>query len=351
MLTSPLFSRRPGAWPALVAAGLLVGQLTAADKPLAHELYFGARLSKSFMIGGKSEKASGFFRSADRVNIDRVGFANPKQDGIAADPRDPNVLFTASLNGVQRSLDGGRTWRIMTSWNMTEPKSIAIDPNAPDHVYIGLPDGVGVSRDRGMTWTRMNEGIKRRYTQMVLVDRTKAGRVFAGTEQGLFVSDDAAKSWRLAFATQETVTDIKQSPQEPRVFLAVTQRNGAFHSSDGGATWQRIAGLSAEHTLYNCDFDAANARRWIVCGWDIGVLLSEDGGATWTPRNAGLPNTQIWRVSFDPDVPGRLYVAPHIEPIFISDDSGLTWRRGWLDGACVWNFTFLPRRNPAAATP
>lgn len=351
MLTPPLSPGRRGGWLALLAVGLLCGRLPAADQPLAHELYFGARLTKSFMIGGKTEKASGLFRSSDRVTIDRVGSANPKYEAILADPRDPNVLFTATLNGVQRSLDGGRTWRIMTSWDMTEPKSIALDPNAPDHLYIGLPDGIGVSRDRGQTWTRMNEGIKRRYTQVVLVDRTKAGHVFAGTELGLFISDDAAKSWRLAFATKETVNDIKQSPHNPREFLVVTQRNGAFHSADGGASWQRIAGLPTEHNLYNGDFDVADARRWLVCGWEIGVLLSEDAGATWTPRNTGLPNTQIWRVSFDPDVPGRLYAAPHMEPVCRSDDLGRTWRPVWLDGACVWNFNFLPRRNPVAATP
>ena len=351
MLTLPSIPRRPGTRLVMIAACLLSGPLAAADQPLAHELYFAARLSKSSMIGGKADKASGVFRSADRVNIERIGFPNPKQDAITADPRDPNVLFTAGLNGVQRSLDGGRTWRIMTSWDMTEPKSIAVDPNAPDHIYIGLPDGVGVSRDRGMTWTRMNEGIRRSYTQAVLVDRTKAGRVFAGTELGLFISDDAAKSWRLAFATKETVTDIKQSPQDPRGFLVVTQRNGAFHSADAGLTWQRVAGVPTEHTLYNCDLDATDPKRWIVGGWDIGVLVSEDGGATWSPRNTGLPNAQIWRVSFDPDRPGRVYAAPHAEAIYLSDDLGRTWRRAWLDAACVWNFTFLPRRNPVPAKP
>lgn len=345
MSTNLLLPLRGAVWAALLVAG------SAAAAPLAHEMYIGARLSKSFMIGGKTEQASGLFRTGDRVNIERVGFNNPKQDGIVADPRDPNILFTVALNGVQRSLDGGRTWRIMTSWDMTEPKSIAIDPHAPDHLYIGLPDGVGVSRDRGQTWTRMNDGIKRSYTQLVIVDRTKAGRVFAGTELGLYISDDAAKTWHRAFATEQTVTDIKQSPHDPRVFLAVTQQDGAFRSADGGATWQPVTGLPSGHTLYNCDFDAHDARRWVVCGWEIGVQLSEDGGVTWSPRNTGLPNTQMWRVAFDPDLPGRLYSAPHLESVYLSDDLGRTWRRGWLDGGLIWNFTFLPRRNPVASHP
>src|SRR5690606_30010046 len=97
--------------------------------------------------------------------IVHVGFNHPRIDALAADPRDPQVLYTAGLNGVMRSLDAGRSWRIMTSWDMTEPKDLAIDPHQPDRVYIALPDGIGVSEDRGQSWQRRQEGITRPYTQ------------------------------------------------------------------------------------------------------------------------------------------------------------------------------------------
>jgi photosystem II stability/assembly factor-like uncharacterized protein len=97
------------------------------------------------------------------------------------DPRDARVFYVATINGVLVTKDGGRTWRIGTSWDMTEPKGVAWSIPAPDHVYAALPDGLGVSTDRGQTWTRRENGLPARgkYTQVVTVDRTR-GRPRAG---------------------------------------------------------------------------------------------------------------------------------------------------------------------------
>jgi photosystem II stability/assembly factor-like uncharacterized protein len=179
----------------------------------------------------------------------------------------------------------------------------------------------------------------------VLVDRTQAGRILVGTELGIYVSDDAAKSWRRVLETAHTVNDLKQSPHDPKVFLAVTQSDGAWLSNDGGKTWKALSGAGREHTLHNGDFDASNPKRLAICGWGCGVLISEDQGLTWTPRNAGLPNTEVWRVTFDPDRPGRLYASPHQEAVYASEDNGQSWHSQWFAGATVWDFVFLPRSS------
>jgi photosystem II stability/assembly factor-like uncharacterized protein len=226
---------------------------------------------------------------------------------------------------------------------MTEANDIAVDPNAPDHVYIGLPDGIGVSRDRGVTWQRVDDGIRRKYTQTVAVDRTRAGRLLAGTELGIYVSDDAARSWRLVRPSTATVTDIRQSPHDPAVFLASTQSDSVWFSSDGGSTWRTMEGAPAGMTLHNCAFDATDRNRLALSGWGCGVVVSEDGGKTWVARNSGLPNTEVWRVGIDPDISGRLYASPHQESVYVSDDFGRTWRPHWFEGAIVWEFVFKPR--------
>jgi photosystem II stability/assembly factor-like uncharacterized protein len=253
------------------------------------------------------------------------------------------VIFTVGLNGVLRSLDGGDSWRIMTSWDMTEPKDIAIDPNAPDHVYIALPDGIGVSTDQGSSWKRMDSGIRRKYTQSIVVDRTSEGRLVAGTEKGIFLSEDGAGTWTLAQPADATVTDVDQSPHDPNVFLATTQENGVLLSTDGALSWHQLDGLTSAHTIHNGDFDATDPDRLAVCGWTIGVQVSEDGGKTWTARNDGLPSTDVWRVAIDPDISGRLYCSPHQNAVFISDDFGLTWKHGFFEGATVWDFNFVAR--------
>lgn len=315
----------------------------AADAPPQHDLYVLGQMSRAVYMGAKPTALNGVYRSNDRIEVEHLGPSIPVVDAIAADPRNPRELFAAALNGVLHSVDRGQTWGILTSWDMTEPKSIAIDPHAPDNIYIGLPDGVGVSRDHGKTWTRMNDGIHRRYTQSIIVDRSQEGRLLAGTELGIYISEDAAKSWTLARASDKTVHNLEQSPHDPKVFFAATQHNGLWRSSDGGRSWQTVKGVPADKTLHNVVFDPRNPRRLAVCGWGPGVWVSEDGGETWTAANQGLPDTRVWRVGADPDFPGRLYAAPHEKPLYVSDDFGRTWKPAWFDTTKTWGFAFLPR--------
>ena len=310
-----------------------------------HDLYFCVNLSgQGQVMGGKVSVASGLYRSNNRTDFEHVGFNHFRTFAATYDPREPTTLFVSVLDGVLRGRDGGKTWRRMTGWEMTEPKAIHFDLNVPDHIYAGLPDGIAVSRDRGGTWTRMNEGIRRAYTHALVVDRSRAGRVIAGTELGIYLTEDGARTWRLVQPTRKVTYDLRQSPHEVRDFLAVTSADGAFRSADGGTTWQSIATVPKQHTLHFGDFDPHDPRRLVICGWEAGVLVSEDAGRTWQDRSAGLPNRQVWCVAADPDLPGRLYAAPYLKPVYASDDFGRTWRPLCFEKAIVYNFMFAPRR-------
>jgi hypothetical protein len=326
-----------------VGLGLAVVGGRAAE--LKHDLYFCANLSgQKQVMGSRVTVPSGLYRSSDRQNVEHLGFSHIRVFSVTPDVRDPNTLFLATLDGVVRAKDRGRTWRIMTSWDMTEGKALAFDPSAPDHVYVGLPDGIAVSHDRGQTWRRMNEGIRRSYTQAIAVDRTKAGRVVAGTEKGVYVTENGARTWTLVQPTVEAVTDLRQSPHDPRVFFMATTKDGAFLSQNGGRKWERVAGVPTAHTLHNVDFDPKHSNRLVVCGWGAGVLVSEDGGKTWIDRTAGLPKREIWRVAVDPDLPERIYAAPYLEAVHVSDDFGRTWRKLFFEQAIVFDMVFVPRQ-------
>lgn len=310
-----------------------------------HDLYMCVLLSGQGQVMGRSAPVlSGVYRSADRLTAEHVGFGHIRMFQVIADPRSADGLYMAALNGVVHSPDRGKTWHILTGWEMTEPKGLALDLLAPDNIYAGLPDGIGVSRDRGKTWQRMNDGIRRGYTHTITVDRTKAGRVLAGTELGIYLTEDGARTWRLVQATKETTYDLRQSPHDPKVFFAVTSSNGALWSKDAGRTWTKIDGVPTAHTLHNCAFDPTDARRLVLCGWEAGVQVSEDGGRSWTDRTAGLPNRQVWSVAVDPDFPGRLYAAPYQQPVHVSDDFGRTWKPLFFDKATVFSITFVPRQ-------
>mgnify|MGYP001610095669 CR=1 FL=1 len=318
--------------------------MAALAAPPKHDLYVCANLSGQSGVMGRSGAAkSGLYYSADRQNFEHRGPHHIRMFTLTHDPREVSTLFMGALDGVLRTRDGGRTWRTLTSWDMTEPHAVAFDLKAPDHIYAGLPDGIAVSHDRGQTWKRMNEGIRRAYTQTITVDRNRAGHVLAGTEQGIFLTEDGARTWRLVQPTDKTTYDLRQSPHDPKAFFAVTSSDGAFWSGDAGRTWRRVAGISAAHTLHNCDFDPSDARRLVLCGWGAGVQVSEDGGATWIDRTAGLPKREVWSVAVDPDLPGRLYAAPYLEALHVSEDFGHTWRPLHFEKAIVYSLAFVPR--------
>lgn len=338
--------RRRLFFAALPVLGPAGGGVAMAAPP-AHDLYVCANLSgQGGVMGRAGPMRSGLYRSVDRRHFEHLGPHHIRFFTLTHDPREVTTLVAGVLDGVIRTRDGGRSWRTLTGWDMTEAHAVAFDGKTPDHLYAALPDGIAVSPDRGQTWQRRHDGIRRAYTQTITIDRTRAGRVLAGTELGIYLTEDAAKTWRLVQPTEKTTYDLRQSPHDPRAFFAVTSGDGALRSADGGVSWKRVPGLGADRTLHNCDFDPAAAGRLVVCGWGVGVQISEDGGATWSDRTAGLPKREVWRVAFDPDRPGRLYAAPYLEPLYVSDDTGRTWRPVQFEKAIVFDLVFVPRTQP-----
>lgn len=343
-MISQLHLRR---WGRAALLGLLAtGYALAAPQ---YDLYLCAAFNNgSRVMGSKDGTSNGVFLRTGPDEFKHVGINYPLAISATFDPRDANVFYVACLSGVLRTLDGGKSWRLVTGWDETEPKSIAVDPNEPDTVYTGLPDGIVVSRDRGQTWQRRERGLPERgkYTQVVRTDRERRGRALIGCESGIYLTENGAESWKLVLGTAETVDDIQQSPHDPKVWIAVTQSAGALRSSNGGVAWKKIEQVPSDKALYNVAFDVRDARRLAIASWSHGLLVSEDGGSTWTARNAGLPGpARVWRTAIDPDS-GQLYAAVFGEGLYVSSDFGHSWRPvAGMQGASVQTFTFVPKSS------
>lgn len=310
-----------------------------------HELYVCASVNNNYVVGSTYVTMSGLFRRADDGTWQHLGFNDVGLMAVSFDPRDHRRFYTATLNGAVRTFDAYEHLRVTTGWDLTEPKDICVDPNAPDTVYLAAPDGILVTTDRAETWTRRENGLPERgkYTQTIEVDRTRAGRVLAGCETGIYLTEDAAQHWRRVLSTVDAVLDIQQSPHDAQQWIAVTQSAGVWRSADGGVTWAQIAGLPKEKAFYNVSFDATNPQRLAVGGYTYGVMTSNDGGQTWSERNAGLPEGHhVWRVAIDPDT-GHLYAGVRNAAIYTSADFGATWKSAGLDGSQVAQFVFVPK--------
>lgn len=323
--------------------GLIFSSLCLpASAEQAHALLMMTAQSKDFVIGRKVTSESGLYISEDRETAEHLGFHHPGVFKADYDPRDPDVLYVAALNGVLGTRDAGKTWRILMSWNMTESKDVKVDPFNPDHIYAGLPDGIGVSLDKGMTWTYADTGIQRKYCQTLLFDRATPGTLFAGTEKGIYRKSAGSEIWQCVQPTQATVNYLVQSPHDPDLILAATQADGAWLSSDGGETWEVIYPAKDGAAFHQARFDPVNPNIYSISGWKHGILISEDKGQTWR-KAEGLPSDLIWSHTHDPDYPSRLYAGLYKDTVYVSDDLGRTWSTFLFPGAQIWDYLFIPR--------
>ena len=333
-----------GKFAILGAMMVLAFVTTSVEAQPRYVLHAGLIKTQGYVVGSPLS-ASGFHRFEGGETWAHIGWNIPRVSGLAYDPTNPDVLFLACGNGGLRSTDGGRSWRITTDWRVTEVQDVAIDPNAPANVYLATAYGVWATTNQGETWREATRAIHKKYTQAVAVDRVQAGRVFAGMEGGLFLSDNGGQSWS-PVSPVEDVLDIQQSSIDPQQWLAGTQNDGVLRSTDGGRSWQPARRRALrEATIYAVAIDPTDATRMAAAGWNTGVLVSTDGGRSWKRRGRKLPTPHFYEVIFDPNRPGRLWAATVEAGIFYSDDLGKNWTAAGMDGTLVFDMVFIPASN------
>jgi photosystem II stability/assembly factor-like uncharacterized protein len=261
---------------------------------------------------------------------------------IAAEPGVPGMLYVASSEGgLWRTVDGGHSWCSLTEIDTFPSLSlgaVALDPSViPTAIYLGLGDvqqqsfggtgrGVVKSVDGGKTWSPKPAplGDSRAVTSL-LVHPKMPSIVLAGTDKGLFRSEDAGKSFSLVRLPEDlspdvtTVRDLSWIEGSQiiltigRNFLQEESGGGAdvLVSTDDGKTWQHARGLGDgnasrislavakknSQTVY-----ALAADQW---GFFLDIFKSADGGKSWEGTNAFQIHYKT--VGFTKETPDSLF--------------------------------------------
>ena len=220
--------------------------------------------------------------------------------------------------------------------------AIAIDPDDGRRVYAATGWGLWRSADRGDTWEPANQGLTETFSKTLLIDTRQPDRLLAGTAGGLYVSVDRAATWnQISAVPSANVLRLRRGSEGPDTWLAVTEGQGAWLSTDDAVTWMATAPELSGANLYAAAVDPLDSDHLAVGGWDVGVWISVDGGETWQDRSEGLPSPNILALAFDPEQPGRLWASSFEEGSTSSDDFGRTWKDGGLKGAYVIDTGFL----------
>ena len=113
---------------------------------------------------------------------------------LAIDPLNPDTLYAGGL-GVQRSVDGGKTWR-QAGLPRSPVLALAVDPKETAVVYAGTDAGVSKSTNAGTTWQPLQGALDDVRVEALAVDPKYRRTVIAGTDQGVFWSTDGGDRWR-----------------------------------------------------------------------------------------------------------------------------------------------------------
>jgi photosystem II stability/assembly factor-like uncharacterized protein len=167
---------------------------------------------------------------------------------------------------------------------------------------------------------------------------------YAATSAGLFSSVNEGESWSGGPVAGKQ--DFVSVQAHGELVVAATRTN-VMASKNGGNTWQQGSlppfVMSIRSVTVTPDSDALVASR-------EGAFRSSDSGATWQRMLNGLPDKDINSITYDENASRLLATSTATGVIFESQDGGRSWRRGPDSGYTLRN-VHVVRGHFVASTP
>jgi photosystem II stability/assembly factor-like uncharacterized protein len=162
-------------------------------------------------------------------------------NAVAVSPNyavDQTVYAGTDMQGVYKSTDGGLSWQPANEGlTSLEISSIMVSASDPEMLWVGTFDeGVFRSLQGGEAWTSVPIGND---VIWCLSPSDDPQRLYAGTDGGVFVSQDQGTTWTATTLRVKTYSLVVH-PQDIDVVVAGTSGSGVFMTSDAGQTWKAL---------------------------------------------------------------------------------------------------------------
>jgi photosystem II stability/assembly factor-like uncharacterized protein len=143
-------------------------------------------------------------------------------------------------------------------------------------LFAGTNDGVFLSTDNGASWSLRSTGLTDKRVHSIAIG---ASRIFAGSNDGAFISSDNGTTWR-AINTALANPPVTGFIQADYLMLAGTKR-GVFQSTDNGSKWSLRSVEGSPQILSFVESNTSPKYLYGATGWQGIVARSNDDGGHW----------------------------------------------------------------------
>lgn len=230
--------------------------------------------------GGKTWRAS------------NTGMEETAATHLLVDPRSPvdaRVLYVAGFGrGVYKSTDGGKTWTLKNN---------------------------GITQKQPFAW-RLSLALDGTL-YVIIARRSEDGSIGNSHDGALYRSKDGAEHWQPVELPQGVngPNALAVDPKSPeRLYLAAWARasgthgdgGGIFVSDNAGRTWRQM--FDRDRHVYDVTFDSENANVVYAAGFESSAWRSTDRGEHWS-RIPGFNFKWAYRVIPDPLDHDKIYIS------------------------------------------
>jgi len=269
------------------------------------------------------------------------GMSHSRVIAMAIDPAYPAVVYAGTKgDAVYKSYDGGQRWvPLKTGLDDVTITSVVnqlvFDPNDNTRLWAATTMGIFESMDGGETWTKRMKGMKEVLMVITLaIDPARPDIIYAGTSGGVYKSVDRAHTWMkannglispelLSSSRALMVNTLLIDSQRPDTVYAATL-NGLYKTEDGARSWTRTGQDLPDQMISALALDPSWPGTLFVAGRQ-GVFKSTDAGLTWKGKNAGLASLNVRSLALSPEDPKTVYLGTNGSGLYRSRDGGEIW--------------------------
>ncbi|MEW6556238.1 MAG: OmpA family protein [Elusimicrobiota bacterium] len=259
------------------------------------------------------------------LNID-IGDIGELFDMLKEADTDRTFLATEK-KGLIKSDDGKTNWqRIDEGINDVV---VSVEMDAKKTLYVGTKTkGIFETKDLGATWKEDNDGLfeisKGIYPEIFdITVQPKTNKKYVATANGIYKKE---KKWDSV--SKEVVQRLCFSPKEPKKLYAGNKKGGLFLSNDAGKSWNLLIKEEDEtKPVRSIAVDPDTAKVFVARG-DEGILVSDDD-KLFRAKNYGLPTPipplKVHSVKINPKNSSNIFVATD-KGVFVSRNRGDIWK-------------------------